>query len=239
MRSILLGIGLCSGLLLAQTDTTQTNTQPAAGQSWVGLLVASGCSSPASNPSSSTNSAMTGPAMNGSSGSGMNGTSTDMTGSAANGVNQSRTDMPRASDTYGSADRMTGDVTTRTTPDSNMPASTASAPQTNSDMKRATSYTAGMKNNTSDMARNSSEDSWDHARTLAGQLGPSCHISSSTSSFALMMPDGRVLSFDSASNPKIADQVRSRVSGNTTKIFRVEVKGTMSGDTITADSVRM
>jgi len=219
----------------AATQNVQSQSpsaQSASGNSWVGLLVATGCTNPgaSSGAVASTGSAMTGPALNGSSGSGMNGTSTDMTGSSANGVSQTRTDMPRASDTYGSADRMTGDVTSRAATDQGMAKST----QNSGDMNRATNYTAGMRKNSSDTG-----DSWDHAKMVASELGPNCHISSTTSSFALMLPDGRTLSFDSASNSKIADQVRDRVSGNTTKIFRVEVKGTLSGDTITVDSIRM
>jgi hypothetical protein len=79
----------------------------------------------------------------------------------------------------------------------------------------------------------------EHAKMVASQLGASCHIGSSTTAFALRLPDGTIMPFDSASNAKIADQVKDRVSGNTTKIFRVVVRGTTDGNTITLDTMRI
>src|SRR5689334_22147794 len=110
-RLFIPGLALCTGILLAQSDqqnmpaqtapssTAQTmSTTTAGGNSWTGLLVASGCDNTANatstantSGSTATGSAMTGPALNGSSGSGMNGTSTNVTGGSATGVSQNTT----------------------------------------------------------------------------------------------------------------------------------------------------
>src|SRR5579884_1877538 len=119
----------------------------------------------------------------------------------------------------GTADRAADmGVNTPVATDQNFPKSTASAAHESSGtMNRATDYTAGMNRNTSDKG----QSGWEQARKVASQLGPSCHISSTTSSFALRTPDGRLIPFDSASNARIADQLRDKVSGQSTKIFRV------------------
>jgi hypothetical protein len=170
-----------------------------------------------------------------------------MTGTSATSVNQTPTAGNSAAQATGTADRAAGASGATTMPsDQNFPKSTASAAhESSATMNRATDATAGMARNTSDKgvgnAGNGSgtEGSWDEAKTMASQMGPSCHISPTTSSFALRLSDGRVIPFDSASNAKIADQVRSRVSDSSSKIFRAVVKGTMTGNTISADSVRL
>jgi hypothetical protein len=213
------GLGLSCGMLLAQTSPMPPTTDKSAQtnsstneRSWVGLLVSTGCNS-STSPSTTGNSAMTGPDLNGSRGSGMNGTSNDTSGSSATAVNQASSSG-------------------NTTSDQNFPKSTASAASESS----GTMNTATAPNATSN---NGGPDDMEHAKMVASQLGSSCRIGADTSAFALRLPDGTIMPFDSASNAKIADQVHNRVSGNVTKIFRVEVKGTSDGNTITLDTIRM
>lgn len=252
-KLIITGLACWCGIALGQTSTTNAGTDMSAAtnnttnsntQKWVGLLVAMGCdtssvnggmntatnisgsmatnTSPNTNQSMNGNSAMTGPDMNGSRGSGMNGTSNNMSGSATTAANQA---------SAGSA-----------TPDQNFPKSTASAASESSgSMNTATAPANQTDTGNMNAATNSGngQSGMDRAKTVASQMGPSCHIGANTSSFALRLPDGRLMPFDSASNAKIADQVRDRVSGNTTKIFRVVVTGTSDGNTITVDTMRI
>lgn len=87
----------------------------------------------------------------------------------------------------------------------------------------------------------SSEDQgWAHAQEVASQMPDSCRITTGTTAYALRLHDGRIVRFDDASNAKIQQQLQSvgRLA-HQKKIFRVVVKGTMEGDTISLDSIRI
>ena len=62
-----------------------------------------------------------------------------------------------------------------------------------------------------------------------------CRLSDATSSYALRLPDGRVLRFDDAGNAKI----RQRLQSKQVKAVRIEVKGKMQGDTLKVDSIHI
>ena len=111
----------------------------------------------------------------------------------------------------------------------------------------ATSATSDLKNSTPETANNNSsntalknEDAWIAAEKIAGNMDKTCHISSQTTSFALRLPDGRMIPFSEASNSKIASQIQSTNRlGDKTKIFRVIVTGSMQGDRITLESLKL
>ena len=106
-----------------------------------------------------------------------------------------------------------------------------------SDLKNSTPETAN--NNSSNMALKN-EDAWIAAEKIAGNMDKACHISSQTTSFALRLPDGRMIPFHEASNSKIASQIQSTNRlGDKTKIFRVIVTGSMQGDRISLESLKL
>jgi hypothetical protein len=221
-------------------------------------VTGSAMTGPALNGSSGSGMNGTSTNMTGASATAATQTMTSQNGQPGMAPDMARASTPGQSDTYGSSSTAAGaqrnsegnntgtadraSSMTANTPvatDQNFPKSTTSAAHESSGtMNRATDATAGMSANTSDKGMSNGQSGWDSAKTIASQMGPSCRIASSTASFALRTADGRLIPFDSASNAKIADQVRDRVSSSS-KIFRVVVKGTMSGDTITADSVRL
>ena len=65
----------------------------------------------------------------------------------------------------------------------------------------------------------------------------SCQISGQTNAFALRLSDGRLVRFDDASNAKIVQQLGGR--SKKSKTFHARVKGTLNGDTIGMNSIRM
>ena len=111
----------------------------------------------------------------------------------------------------------------------------------------ATSATSDLKNSTPETANNNSsntalknEDAWIAAEKIAGNMDKTCHISSQTTSFALRLPDGRIIPFSEASNSKIASQIQSTNRlADKTKIFRVIVAGSMQGDRISLESLKL
>jgi len=154
----------------------------------------------------------------------MNGNSVmtgpDLNGSKGSGMNGTSNDMTGTSATS---------VNQAPAGDQNFPKSTASAASESSgSMNTATPANTDAASGQSDM---------EQAKMVASHLGPTCHIGVNTSAFELRLPDGTLMSFDAASNSKIADQIHNRVHGNVTKIFRVVVKGTADGNTISLDSM--
>ena len=77
-------------------------------------------------------------------------------------------------------------------------------------------------------------------QTVPSALDSSCRISEQTNAFALRLNDGSLLRFDTSSNAKIAQQVQTgdRLK-HKTKIFRAKVHGTLEGEAIRADSIKM
>ena len=111
----------------------------------------------------------------------------------------------------------------------------------------ATSATSDLKNSTPETTNNNSsnmalknEDAWIAAEKIAGNMDKACHISSRTTSFALRLPDGRMIPFYEPSNPKIATQIQSTDHlGDKTKIFRVIVTGSLQGGRIRLESLKL
>jgi hypothetical protein len=86
----------------------------------------------------------------------------------------------------------------------------------------------------------SGDQGWARAQEVANQMPDSCRITTGTTAYALRLRDGRTVRFDDASNSRIQQQLQSggRLA-HQKKIFRVVVKGTMEGDTISLDSIRI
>lgn len=76
--------------------------------------------------------------------------------------------------------------------------------------------------------------------TVAKNMDNSCRIGAQTTAFSLRLSDGRLVRFDEASNARIAQQLQSgdRLK-HKTKIFRAKVKGSMQGDTISIDNLKI
>lgn len=96
-----------------------------------------------------------------------------------------------------------------------------------------------------DMSMNTGQSSddaqWARAQQIASAMPNSCRISTGTTSYALRMADGTLVRFDDASNTKIQQQLQQsgRFSTHQMKIYRVVVKGTLQGDTISLDSIQI
>jgi hypothetical protein len=225
--TILGAVPLTAGLMLAQDST-------AGGQSWHGLLVAVACQSTGSDMNRTTSDI---------------NKSSDMKRKTPDSATAGREQSTTYEQTANQADRSA----TTSTP---MARNTANTDQSSSmnqtrDMKRDTPRKTGettsmansataddsMKRNT---AKNSAGDDMDKDRATVAGLDNSCRISSQTTAFALRLEDGRVVRFDDASNSKIATQLQSgdRLA-HKTKVFRANVRGSMQGDTISADTVEM
>lgn len=124
---------------------------------------------------------------------------------------------------------------------------TASAHETNttyeqsvdqSDRNSTSSSSAQPMNRTT--ASSNDDQGWANARQVAAQMPKSCKITSDTSSYQLRLSDGRMVPFDQASNTKIHDLLQSGGRLNhQMKVFRVVVKGTMPGDEIVIDTIKM
>ncbi len=210
-------ISLCSGLLLAAQTAS-----PSAQNTWTGLLVATGCQAATAHGNSATPSTA---AANGA----VTGTSSNTTGSDLNSTNSA---------TAGAADRAADQNFPRTT--ASEAENTRATPSSGMPLRTGDMDVADMGTNGRDNSETYSPDrGWMQAKTQAAGLGSACRVGSDTTSYSLMMPDGRLIPFDSASNQKIADRLRSRFPRKSTKIFRVVVKGTMQGDTITLDSLQI
>jgi hypothetical protein len=83
-------------------------------------------------------------------------------------------------------------------------------------------------------------DQMEDDRMVAANMDANCRIGETTTAFALRTEDGRMFMLDDASNARIAQQLAStnRVK-HMLKIFRVHVNGSMLGDVIHMDSIRM
>ncbi len=85
-------------------------------------------------------------------------------------------------------------------------------------------------------AKTGADAGWQRAKRQAAALAPACRVSTATTQFALLLPDGRVLHFDDLANSGIAKQLPA-VSGN--KIYRVQVVGKIENNTIALDSIQI
>lgn len=69
-----------------------------------------------------------------------------------------------------------------------------------------------------------------------------CPVTTATSSFGLMTPDGKFIRFDPASNARIIEMVKSNKDWNnymsSHKPIKVHVIGTAKGDVVVMESIR-
>ena len=69
-----------------------------------------------------------------------------------------------------------------------------------------------------------------------------CPVTTTTTSFGLLTPDGKYLHFDDPSNTKIVEVVKTNTGWNrfitTRKPLRVRVVGTANGDIVVMESIR-
>jgi hypothetical protein len=89
------------------------------------------------------------------------------------------------------------------------------------------------------MATNSVEEAninndWSHNGVKANAVSGPCRISMDTTSYALQLPDGRMIPFNSSSNLRISQQLRS---GRLAKTGTVNVRGTMQHGMISLKSI--
>jgi len=84
-----------------------------------------------------------------------------------------------------------------------------------------------------------STSGWSQAQQVANQMPDSCRITNSTTTFALRTRDGQVYHFDEAGNARIRQQMSGHITGAQRKIFRVVVKGSLQGSTISLDSLSL
>lgn len=250
-----------SGTSAAQSNMNQSTTPITGGQSWTGLLVAGDCSamggsangsqmqSGAADRIANETSSMrtTTPKHETNTTYEQSVNQADRNSTASTASSQTST---QSSNSNSTANETSDQTMSRRTNERNNPqtsrAQTSDNPTANdmSDqtMSRRTSDRNGNESSTTQMAQNTNaqDTGWQEAQRVAGNMPDSCRISDNTTSYSLRLPDGRVMHFDDASNTKIRQQLQStdRVKGQR-KIFRVVVKGTASGDTISLDSIQI
>ncbi len=225
MKTVLIAMAapvLCSGLMFGQNNNMQSGMRK--GQTWTGLLVAAGCDGGSVNQSSMQSSA---------------DRTTNMT-------------MPQRTTT----ERETNTTYEQRVNQADRNTVSSSATNTNDHMDKTTEdYGAedvkkysGWKDWTNpppNIASNSTAgqaglQGWEAAQNIAQQMPASCRITASTTSFALRLKDGRVATFDSASNAKIEQKLRSRGGpGSQTKIYGVIATGDMQHGVITLNSIQL
>jgi len=99
----------------------------------------------------------------------------------------------------------------------------------------ANSATSGMSGDRAGMSQD-----WETGAAGTGNWDKACFISPTTSSFVLLTRDGRQVRLDDASNQLVMQRLQStnRVSQKS-KIFRVRVNGTATGDTVHVTDIQM
>jgi hypothetical protein len=80
------------------------------------------------------------------------------------------------------------------------------------------------------------DPSWKAARRQAESLGQGCRVEASTSRFALLLPDGRMLRFDDVANQGITKQLGTANRGK--GVLRVQAAGKMQNGLIALDTIR-
>ena len=252
-----------SGTSAAQSNMSQSTSQMTGGQSWTGLLVAAECNAASGSTSSSHMQSGSADRIADETSSMRTTTPKHETNTtyeqSVNQADRNSTASTAASQTQTSNTQTSNSSTANETSDQTMSRRTneRNNPQTsraqtsdnqtandmsNETMSRRTSDRNGNQRSTTQMAQNmnTQDTGWQEAQRVAGNMPDSCRITENTTSYALRLPDGRVMRFDDASNTKIRQQLQStdRVKGQM-KIFRVVVKGTASGDTISLDSIQI
>jgi hypothetical protein len=142
-----------------------------------------------------------------------------------------RDDMARTTDRGTSVDKSEDPLARTTTPPIDDKGTRGKATIANTAANDAANLSGG--NSTASVKEGSDAD-------LAKGMDASCRISQATSAFALRLDDGSMVKFDDASNSKIAQQLQSgdRLQ-HKSKIFRANIKGSLKGGAISADSIQM
>lgn len=212
---LFLGLTPLTAVLLAQTPTpTGINNGGPNQRAWTGLLVAAGCpAGTASNAPSSRNRTYQKTQNAGS--------RTPVNGDEMNATAQVVTPPVDSMNTRGSA-----------------PVSAASnGNQTYEQAQNRADRTGPVDANSSTPAFQALSGD---ERTFVRNMDDGCRIRQATSSFELRLPEGRMLTFDNASNSLIQQQLES---GNRLehkkKVFRVQVTGSMQDGTIHVTRIQM
>ena len=254
LTAALTSLPVCLCLAMAQEATTPPGTggqhEPGREQTFYGILVDAKCTTVGAGTMSGSGSgsmARTSASSTSDQGSMMdrgtpaqsertwNSTDPNTTGTAdRSGTGNGTRSTGDATATRGSNARPTGDTGASTSRDVNRGG--------DSDMNRTTTAGIGADTqSTNNKARNSIGDT---ASSQAGQgsnsWDRSCFISPSSSSYILQLQDGRKVRLDNAGNRRVTDQLKSasRVS-KSNKIFRVKVTGTMDGETLHVNDLKM
>lgn len=80
---------------------------------------------------------------------------------------------------------------------------------------------------------------WEQARRQGSSLDSACRVNSETRSFALLLPDGKILRFADLAGAKISEQLQSRGVSGTGRILRVQVTGKLENGAIALDQIQM
>ncbi len=274
---------MCTGLAIGQVTSSMNQSNAANNDnnnSWVGILVASGCStsnmsrglyapgpsgtmtSTASNYDQNRNQSQNATDRNTAGTANLNGV--DHASVAANNGGSVRSNAANRTSMANDQSRMDGTVnrdqndaymqgnvaaSQNTTTVAGMGATSAAAMGNPQPVTVGSRTGAGLGTDTQNQ-NNQYGRSWNNAGTSTGNTGQmtgsnnsgqwdsSCFITPRTTSYVLLLQDGRRVNIDSAGNSRIASQLSStnRVASST-RIFRAKVTGGLQGDTLTVNDI--
>jgi hypothetical protein len=245
LKIVLTTVPMCLGLAVAQEapstprTTNETATMGNTGQSFVGILVDSKCTSSGASDSMPKSTASSGSMMNRSTpaqtGRTWNSTDNNTAGTADRSgtpTSGQATDMPkRTADRARTSANNSETMTPRSSGDLNQTTPTGSA--------RGTDTQGG--NNDRDWNAPTDVAAVGRAATAgSSNWDRSCFISPTSSAFVLKLQDGRMVKIDDAGNARISLQLQStgRVS-SMNKVFRVKITGSMEGETLRITDIQM
>jgi hypothetical protein len=84
--------------------------------------------------------------------------------------------------------------------------------------------------------KSGADPAWAKAKRQARALASGCKVDSNTLSFALLLPDGKMLRFDDLANSAIAKRMEA---GKSATIYRVQVVGKLENGMVALDSIQM
>lgn len=238
----------CSASLLSFSLLAIAQDGTNAGQSWSGLLVASGCRASAaaigtnqhagSDPAMPRSTNTPAREQNATYEQTQNQADRPRPGSVpSQTASKDRDQMARTTDRGSVVDPKDDPMARVTTPPIDDKGTRGKATINNTAVQDASNRAEGVKeaDRTASNMTSGRSDS-DSAKGMDG----SCRIGQNTSAFALRLADGKLVQFDEASNSKISQQLKSgdRLQ-HKTKIFRAKVKGSLQNGAISADSIQM
>jgi hypothetical protein len=116
--------------------------------------------------------------------------------------------------------------------------STSSQENTSANRSTTSSTETG---STTDQSTSSTRHS-EKKSTRTGSMSEwqSCAATANTTSFGLVLNDGRMLRFDPAGNTKAQDEVKNnpKLTASANKPAKVRVRGTVAGDTLQVESIK-